>query len=93
MDIDAKLGVPFEIRVEQLGSAGYQWQLRPLPPGVVLLGSDIAPPGPDDPPGSPGMQCFRFAASLAGRHVIALDRKRAWEAQAAATRSFTIEVR
>jgi predicted secreted protein len=93
MDIEAKLGVPFEIRVEQLGSAGYQWLVRPLPSGVVLLDSDVAPPGPDDPPGSPGLQRFRFSASLAGTHVVELDRKRAWEAKAAATRSFTVRVR
>jgi predicted secreted protein len=60
---------------------------------VALVDAEITPPAAGAPPGASGEQCFRFTASRKGRFEIVLERKRVWEAQAAATRRFLVEVR
>ncbi len=93
MDIEARVGVPFELKVEHLGTAGYQWTPVALPDSVALLDAQITPPASGAPPGSSAEQCFRFLASREGRFEIVLERKRVWEAKAAATRRVVVDVR
>lgn len=93
MDIEARAGEPFDIAVEQLGTAGYQWLVEPLPPGVVLVEERSDAPPADSPPGSPAHRVFSFRADQPGAFEVVLVSKRVWETQPASRRTFRVEVR
>lgn len=92
MEVQAKAGEAFDIKVEQLGTAGYQWLVEPLPPGVTLAEQRTTPPPPGAPPGSSGEQVFTFRADGPGEFEIVLASKRAWEAQPATRQTFRVKV-
>ena len=75
------LGEDFEIRLQGNPSAGYVWEPDSLPRGIELSGSESVPPGPDDRPGDPGTQVFRFRSLEAGDATLSFALKRPWESE------------
>ena len=93
MGVQARAGEVFDITVEELGTAGYQWSVEALPPGVTLVGERPEAPPAGAPPGSAGQRVFSLRADQPGLYEIVLISKRAWESQPATRRTVKVEVR
>jgi len=85
-------GEEFVVRLAAVATAGYQWEVRTLPPGIRL--ENPAPENiPGDRPGGTVTEVFRFRAEKAGDYTITFDCKRSWEATVASTHTVTVRVR
>lgn len=81
------------VRLAAAPSAGYSWELDPLPPGVTLLASGVENVRDDQPPGSPQQQAFRLRANARGDYALTFRYKRPWESTVLNSKTFTLVVR
>jgi inhibitor of cysteine peptidase len=83
VQISARPGEAFEVRLPANPSTGYAWQVALHPREVSLLDSSFtARVGAQPVAGAGGEQVFRFLASLPGKYDIEMELKRAWEQEA-----------
>lgn len=74
-----RVGEAIEVRLQANKTTGYDWQLGPLPNGVLRKTGDnyIAPNG--NMPGAGGVHVFRFTVAKRGQATIRLVYRRSWE--------------
>ena len=85
-------GQEFKVALESSPGTGYVWALQALPEGVRLVDSSQEPPASGLLPGGAIIQVFRFHAMARGEHAICFVLKRAWESEAAESRTVTVKV-
>jgi predicted secreted protein len=89
--ITTAAGEEFVIHLSAVATAGYQWEVRTLPPGIRLV--NPAPENiPGDRPGGTVTEIFRFRAEKAGDYTITFAYKRSWEATAVSTHTVAVRV-
>lgn len=77
-NIEAYAGDELDVVLADRPGAGYEWVPRPVPAGLVLVGTDWAGPEPSQP-GASRPRTFRFAARQPGSYRLAFDLVRPWE--------------
>ncbi|MBZ5675579.1 MAG: protease inhibitor I42 family protein [Acidobacteriia bacterium] len=89
--ITTAAGEEFVVRLPAVATAGYQWEVRTLPPGIRLE-SPAPETIPGDRPGDTVTEVFRFRAEKAGDYSISFAYKRSWEATVVSTHTVTVRV-
>lgn len=85
----AAVGELIEVRLVAQQAAGYGWDIAPpLPEGIKLVDSGLAPPGASID-GRPETQLFHFRATAPGRYTLRFDYRRPWEKSKPPERSVT----
>ena len=87
--IPVRVGADFSVDLPSTPTTGYRWQPVDLP-GVRLLDTEFTPAG--TAPGEGGTQHFRLRALETGQHTLTFELKRAWESDAAGTKTVEIDV-
>jgi predicted secreted protein len=90
--LDVETGKPFEVELGSAPTTGYMWELRSVPEGVELLGTDFALP-PDAAIGDGGTHVFRLKTDRTGRFDLHFVLKRRWETEPIETRVIEVEAR
>ena len=78
--VKAHVGEIFEVRLESNASTGYSWDIATQDAKILESLGDtkyVSPTG--TPPGTPGLQTFRFKAKSAGNTQLVLHYQRPWE--------------
>ncbi|MGI8576191.1 MAG: protease inhibitor I42 family protein [Egibacteraceae bacterium] len=79
------------LRVQELASAGYRWDVDALPEQLVIESNELRTPGTDAPgAGAERMVTLRAATSGEGRVVLGL--RRPWEPDGPAEQRFDVRV-
>jgi predicted secreted protein len=86
------LGSSLELRLPEIGSAGYRWQLRTSGPGLRVESDGVIGSGPGV--GGAGRRRFVLVAERPGRVVVRAELRRPWQRSVPAEQSlaFTVEV-
>lgn len=85
------VGGELTVRLKSTPTTGYVWEVRTLPEGVQLLGSDYEKPASGIRPGDPVIQVFRFRAQKAGEYIVTFVLKRQWESNAIESHNVTVK--
>jgi predicted secreted protein len=81
----------FELVLPVVATAGYEWQVAELTPGLVHLGVSFHAP-PERRLGGTTQQALRFQAERPGRYQARLICKRSWDATPSETLTIPITV-
>jgi predicted secreted protein len=91
--VHLSVGDEIVVRVPEVPTTGYAWTVSTVDPALRLVESTFVPPvgnGSEPAPGAGGQRIIRLRAAAAGEAGAELALKRAWEAEAAPTETFTI---
>jgi predicted secreted protein len=66
------------VRLEELGSAGYQWSITRVPGALTVVGEQVLPPD-SRAPGAAGAHEFVLDATGTGSGQVVLELRRPWE--------------
>ena len=92
-DIQVKTGAIIELSLEELGSAGYTWELNNLDEKhFELLKTETKPRGEKNRIGAAVIKTWQFKAKEPGASQISLDYFRPWEGKAKAVKHFQVQV-
>ena len=90
-EIQITAGGTFEIQLEELGSAGYTWQVDEINSDYIqLVSSDTKPTS--DLIGAPVLGTWKFKALKNGQTEIKMDYFRPWEGKESAVDHFSIKI-
>lgn len=78
--IVVNLNQEFEISLQCVPTAGYQWDYEPLPEGIKFMKSDTLSENKNI--GGTAIQIFKFRAEKTGQYHLIFLLKRAWEKEA-----------
>jgi predicted secreted protein len=90
--LDVETDTPFDVELGSAPTTGYAWELRSLPEGVELLGSDFSLPA-DAAPGDGGVQVFHVRTTRPGHFELPFVLKRRWESEGIEARVIEVESR
>ena len=90
--MDVESDTPFDVELGSAPTTGYAWELKSLPEGVELLGSDFSLP-PNAAVGDGGTQVFHLRTSRPGRFELPFVLKRRWEIEPIDSRTIEVEAR
>jgi predicted secreted protein len=87
----ASVGEHVVVRLDEVGTTGYQWQPAAVPDGLELVSSEFQPPT-SAAPGAGGQRIITLRATKSGEHHLTVERRRAWEPAAAETAEVVVTV-
>jgi predicted secreted protein len=88
--VDAVVGEPFEVRLEEPATSGFVWTVEAVAPGLEIVGSDFQPPTRGI--GGNGVRTLRLCANDPGSYSFELALRRPWESSPHERRSYRINV-
>lgn len=83
-------GSSLEVRVPEIGTSGYRWQLSISGPGLRLESDQVERSGPGI--GAGGRRLFRLLAEEPGRVVVRAELRRPWQRDVAPEQSLEVVV-
>jgi predicted secreted protein len=91
-EIKVKCGSVVQIALEQLGSAGYSWNVNKVNTDYLVLLSDKTVAATETKIGAPVLREWRFKTIKKGSVEIRMDYYRKWEGIGKATKHFLIKL-
>jgi len=94
-EIKVRIGATIQVELEQLGAAGYAWEIQELDKehfSILGVKTEERPSGADLV-GAPIMKTWRIRAIKAGKSKLKLIYYRPWEAEKNAIDTFVLNVR
>lgn len=88
----AHVGDTLVVRLDENPATGYRWTIETHDEEVMETQNIVYAPGPGTAVGGGGQRVFSFKARKAGRVVLRLERRRAWEGDTSAAEQFVIAV-
>jgi len=94
-EIKVRVGGSIQVELEQLGAAGYTWEIQNLDKEhfEVLKEQTKDPAPPGDITGAPVLKTWLIKAKKAGRAELKLLHYRPWEGEKSASDEFLLKVR
>ena len=91
-DLALRTGEGFTIELEELSSAGYTWQTRLEPEGVLQLENSTRAARADSGAGGAMVRTMTFCAIAPGTVKVSLALRRPWEKEGEPARTFQLNV-
>ncbi len=91
-EIRVRCGYLIQIKLEQMGGAGYQWHVDSLDREHLELLSDETKATSKGSIGAPVQRIWRFKAKKEGSAEIRIDQYRVWEGKGKAIEHFSIKL-
>ncbi|MBM3562154.1 MAG: protease inhibitor I42 family protein [Alphaproteobacteria bacterium] len=88
--VEALLGAPFTVHLDESPTTGYRWQLKVIGDAVSFLDSGFE--AKSDIVGGVGQASFNFLSVKQGRATLFFKLSREWESDAAYIDSVTINI-
>jgi inhibitor of cysteine peptidase len=90
--VEAHVGDTLVLRLDENPATGYRWTMEERDGEVLETHSSVYAAGPGAGVGGGGQRVLTFKARKAGQAILRLERRRAWERDAAAAEQLVIAV-